>query len=209
VSPPAASRHARTPRRRPGLRLADALGILRLVAAVALPRALAGALAGRRWWLPVALFAVGAASDFLDGVVARRGRGPTRHGAVLDNVADIAFVLAGTGAGAALGLVPAAVPAAIAVAFAAYVLASVDRSARAGSWAVARSHVGHAAGVLNYALTGLIVGAAALPCRLWGPALRLGSAVVLVVNLGAVLERAVPWAARPARGPRGAGRGAR
>jgi len=188
---------------------ADALGILRLLAAAGLPGALGGALAGRRWWLPIVLFTVAAASDFLDGMVARRGRGATRHGAILDNVADIAFVLAGTGAGAALGLVPRAAPAAIAAAFAAYAAASIDRSARQGSWSVARSHLGHAAGVLNYALTGLVAGAAAFPGRAWGPALQLGSALIIAVNLGAVLERGASWALRPARGPRGAGREAR
>jgi phosphatidylglycerophosphate synthase len=188
---------------------ADALGILRLVAAVALPGALAGAVAGRRWWLPIALFAVGAASDFLDGVAARRGRGATRHGAILDNVADIVFVLSGTGAGAALGLVPRAVPVAIAVSFTAYAVASIDQSARQRTWQVARSRAGHAAGVLNYALAGLVAGAAALPGRPWLPLLQLGSLVVIAVNLVAVLERAAPWAVRPARGPRGAGREAR
>jgi len=188
---------------------ADALGLLRLAAAAALPGALAGALSGQRWWLPLVLFAVGAASDFFDGVLARGGRGPTRHGAVLDNVADIVFVLAGTGAGAALGLVPRAAPVAIAIAFAAYTLASVDRTARQRTWRIARSNVGHGAGVLNYALTGLVAGAAAIPGRLWSPILQLASVLIIVVNLAAVLERVVPWPPRPAPGPRGAGREAR
>jgi phosphatidylglycerophosphate synthase len=188
---------------------ADALGILRLATALALPGALAGALQGRHRWLPIALFAVAAASDFFDGVIARRGRGATRHGAVLDNVADIAFVLAGTGAGAALGLVPRIVPGAIAVAFVAYALASLDRTARQRTWRMARSDVGHAGGVLNYALTGLVSGAAAIPGGFWRPLLQIGSLLVVAVNLAAVLERMVRWAPRPARGPRGAGREAR
>jgi len=86
---------------------ADALGVVRLGAAGLLPGAL---LRPACRWLPAALFAVAAATDFFDGVLARRGGGPTRHGAVLDNLADIAFVLAGTITGAALGLVPSAVP---------------------------------------------------------------------------------------------------
>src|SRR5207253_2642996 len=117
------------------------------------------------------LFAVGAASDFFDGIVARRGRGPTAHGAVLDNAADITFVLAGTGTGVALGLVPLAVPGAIGVAFAAYVLATFGQRAREGQWRLARSTLGHAAGVLNYALTGSIAVAAALPAMSWRPVL--------------------------------------
>jgi phosphatidylglycerophosphate synthase len=188
---------------------ADALGILRLAAALALPGALSDALQGRRPWLPPALFAVAAASDFFDGVLARRGRGATRHGAVLDNVADIAFVLAATGTGAALGLVPWLAPLAIAVAFVAYAAASVDRSARERTWRIARSDVGHAGGILNYALAGIVTGAAAMPGGAWRTVLRLGSALVVAVNLAAVLERVIPRVARPARGPRGVGREAR
>jgi phosphatidylglycerophosphate synthase len=182
---------------------ADALGILRLGAALALPGALASALQGSRWWVPPALFLAAAASDFFDGALARRGRGATRHGAVLDNVADVAFVLAGTGAGAALGLVSWLAPLAIVVSFGAYAVASLERTARA------RSELGHAGGVLNYALAGVVAGAAAFPGSGWRPVLRLASALVIAVNLAAVLERAAPWAVRPARGPRDAGRAAR
>ena len=137
------------------------------------------------------------------------GPGATRHGAVLDNVADIAFVLAGSGAGAALGLVPRAAPVAIAIAFTAYALASIDRSARERTWRIARSRLGHAAGVLNYGLAGLVAGAVALPGAVWHPALAVAGVAVAVVNLGAVLERAVPWGARPAPGTPGEGTAAR
>ena len=162
---------------------ADALGVVRLGAAFVLPGALARALGGRGRWWPVLLFAVGAASDFLDGVLARRGHGATRHGAVLDNLADIAFVLAGTVAGATLGLVPRAVPVAIAVAFAAYAAASVRGRE------MARSAAGHTAGALNYALVGLIAGAAAMPGRAWAPLLAAAGWIVIGVNLAAVLPR--------------------
>jgi phosphatidylglycerophosphate synthase len=162
---------------------ADVLGVVRLGAAVVLPGALARAVGGQgRWWPPL-LFVVGAASDFFDGVVARRGHGATRHGAVLDNLADIAFVLAGTVAGASLGLVPRAAPLAIAIAFAAYAAASV-RGRR-----MARSVAGHAAGTLNYALVGLIAGATAVPDRAWAPLLAVAGWIVVGVNLTAVLSR--------------------
>jgi len=167
---------------------ADALGLVRLLAAVMLPAALLGQPGS---WRPFWLFAVAALSDWLDGRVARR-RGPTRHGAVLDNVADIAFVLAGTLTGAFLGRVPRAVPAAIAVAFAVYAVVSLRASVGHGSWRLARSRTGHAAGVLNYAVTGLLTGATALPGPVWTPILGVGSAVVIAVNVAAVLERAVP-----------------
>jgi phosphatidylglycerophosphate synthase len=46
------------------------------------------------------------ASDVLDGVAARRGRGPTRAGALLDAWADMAFLTAAFAALASLGAVP-------------------------------------------------------------------------------------------------------
>lgn len=182
------------------IRAADALGVIRLVAAGCLPFALQAP----RWRpLPVLLFAIAAVTDYVDGEVARRGRGPTRHGAVLDNVADIVFVLAGTVAGAALGLVPAAAPLAIAVAFGVYAAASLGRSTPA------RSRVGHAAGVLNYALVGLIAGAVAIPSGVWEPILRAGSLTIVAVNATAVLQRLVPALLGSAHASRDAGRAVR
>ncbi|HLY39322.1 MAG TPA: CDP-alcohol phosphatidyltransferase family protein [Candidatus Binatia bacterium] len=163
------------------MRPADALGALRLVVAALFPYAL-GAASAR--WVALLLFVVAAASDYLDGIVARRGRGPTAHGAILDNVADVAFVLAGTAAGARLGLVPVAVPVAIALAVAGYALASARRGTPA------RSALGHAAGVANYALAGLLAGAVAWPGRPWSVVLAGASAVVVALNLGAVVARA-------------------
>jgi phosphatidylglycerophosphate synthase len=188
-------------------RAADALGYVRLAAAALLPWALrAGA---RAAWVPIVIFAVAAATDFLDGIVARRGSGATAHGAVLDSAADVAFVLAGTGVGAAAGLITPAVPLAIGVAFAAYATASWRLTLRAGTGRMARSALGHAAGVLNYALTGLVVGAIALPGTIWPPLLALGSIAVLAANAGAVLARLLPALVRRARAPRAGERGAR
>jgi phosphatidylglycerophosphate synthase len=192
---------------------ADLLGLVRLAVALVFPAALARAAAATDGSpTPLALFAVAAATDFFDGIVARRA-GPTRHGAVLDTVADVAFVLAGTVGGAALGLLPWAAPAAVALAVASYVAASVSRSARRGRWGLARSRVGHAAGVANYALVGLAAGSVAIPGAAWPWLLRLGSLATVALNLGAVLDRLVPQRARPrprrARAPHGAGRGAR
>jgi phosphatidylglycerophosphate synthase len=172
--------------------VADVLGVVRLLVALAFPATLARALAGGTPGLPLALFTLAAASDFFDGILARRAGRPTRHGAVLDTVADVAFVLAGTGAGAALGLVPTAVPAAIAVSVAGYALASMGTTSQGGELRLARSRVGHWGGVCNYALTGLIAGAAWLPGPAWAKILAAASLGVVGVNLAAVLERMVP-----------------
>jgi CDP-diacylglycerol--glycerol-3-phosphate 3-phosphatidyltransferase len=170
--------------------VADGLGLLRLVLAGGLPAALAGAPA--RPWLPALVFLVAAATDYVDGPLARRGGGPTRHGAVLDNLADIAFVLAGTVTAAALGLVPAAVPLSIGLSFGLYALASLT-----GRRGPARSAVGHRAGVANYALTGLVTAAVVLHGPPWATILEVASLIVVALNLAAVLERVS--AARQAR----------
>jgi hypothetical protein len=109
-------------------------------------------------------------------------------------------VLAATVTGTVLGLVPAAAPLAIVIAFGTYVAASL----RGGR--LARSRLGHAAGVLNYVLAGLIAGSMALPGSAWPPLLYLSSLSVVAVNLGAVLVRALP---PRARAQPGAGRGGR
>ena len=178
--------------------VADALGLLRLALAGALPAVLAGA--PGRPWLPAVVFVVAAASDYVDGPLARRGGGPTRHGAVLDNVADVAFVLAGTMTAAVLGLVPEAVPLSIVLSFGLYALASLT-----GRRGPARSAVGHAAGVANYVLTGLVTAAVALPGTPSKAILEVTSLVVVGINLAAVLQRLLPALPGRARVPRAAG----
>ena len=176
---------------------ADALSGSRLLIAAALPGVLS-AVGARGSWLPLGLVAVAALTDFLDGVAARRSAGgPSRHGAVLDNVADLGLVVGCTGAGAVLGLVPAAVPIAIAAAFACYVLASATRTVHEGAWRLARTRLGHAAGVLNYGIAGLVAAAVAAPAPLWQPALDVASLIVVAVNLAAILDRLPAWRGRP------------
>lgn len=185
-------------------RAADALGVVRLAAAALFPAAVARPAPDAS---AVGLFAVAAATDFFDGIVARRTT-PTRHGALLDVVADVAFVLAGTTSGAALGLVSPAVPVAIAASVTAYAIA-----ARRQGGARARSRLGHAAGVLNYALVGLVAGARWLPGGPWAPLVAATGLVVVAVNVAAALDRVrpapSPASARPAPAPHDGGTGGR
>lgn len=164
--------------------LADALGLLRIGAACLLPSALQAAMARGGGWLPLVLVAGAALTDYVDGPLARRGP-PRRHGAALDNLADIALVLAGTGTGAVVGLVSWAAPAAIGLAFAAYAMAALAGVPSRP----ARTRLGHAAGVLNYALVLLIAGAAAPLRGPWMTLLEPASLAVVAVNLAAVLSR--------------------
>jgi phosphatidylglycerophosphate synthase len=178
---------------------ADALGLLRLGAAALLPATLARALeAPGGSWTPLALVTFAAGTDFVDGRLARRA-GPTRHGAILDVAADVTFVLAATGGGASQGLVPWAAPLAIALAAGAYALASMRLSTGRQGFGLARSRVGHAAGVVNYGLAVLVAASVALPDGGWTTLLRAASVVVVAVNLAAVAERFVP---RPSPGLR-------
>ncbi len=162
-----------------------------------LPGAIAAAVgtpSGRH--LPLLLWCWAAATDFVDGPLARR-HGPTAHGALLDGLADVTFVVAGTGAAARYGVLPAVVPVAIVVAFAAYAAASL-RHAAGGP---ARTRLGHAAGVLNYALTGLATVALAWPGVRRAAPLGAAGWLVATVNVAAVVTRA--------RATRGAGTRAR
>ena len=168
---------------------ADALSLGRLLAALVLP-----ALLFRGGTLPLMIVGLAAVSDFVDGRIARLGR-PTRHGAVLDNVADVAFVLAGTLTTAALGLTAWAVPAAIMLSVSSYAIASLRLSAGRSTPRLARSGLGHAAGVCNYACVGLAAAALAVPGPLWGSILAASDTTTVAVNVAAVATR---WMQRPA-----------
>jgi CDP-diacylglycerol--glycerol-3-phosphate 3-phosphatidyltransferase len=106
--------------------------------------------------LAVLIFAVIAASDVFDGRIARRWGTESSAGRTFDHFADICFLLAALSTYAVLGTVPWWVPAAVGGSFGAYV---VDSWARNGSGAAGLigSRIGHAAGVLNYTLVGILV----------------------------------------------------
>ena len=137
--------------------IADALSVLRLALAFVFPAALA-----RGGLLPVMLFVVAAVTDYIDGPIARRSGTVSARGGILDNIADIAFVLGGATAGAMLGLASWAAPFAITASVTGYVLASRDQTQREATTVLARSRVGHAAGVMNYVLAGTLAARQAL-----------------------------------------------
>jgi phosphatidylglycerophosphate synthase len=167
--------------------LADALGVGRLVAAAAFPFALA-----HDGWLPLALFAFAAASDFVDGPLARRAGPPSAYGGVLDNVADVAFVLAATIAGVTRGVLSAGVPASIALSAGAYAHASFAASRATGAPTLARNRLGHAAGVANWICAGLVAGAGALPSACVTVASTLAAVGTVTLNLLAFGARVRP-----------------
>jgi len=166
--------------------LADALTLMRLAVALVFPWTLA-----RGGWLPLVLFTVAAVTDYVDGPLARRAGRNAKHGAVLDVAADVTFVLLGLGTAAALRLVTWAAPAAVVVSVTAYVVASMRLAPVGVGPRLARSRLGHAAGVWNYVLVGLACGAVALPGALWPPLLAVAGAGVASLNLLAVAARFV------------------
>jgi phosphatidylglycerophosphate synthase len=103
--------------------MANLLTGLRLLSAV--PATLA--FARPEFLLPpllVALMVIAIASDFLDGIVARRRGTASARGQVFDHTTDFLFVTSGLAGAAIAGQVPAALPILIVVAFLQYVLDS-------------------------------------------------------------------------------------
>jgi len=159
-------------------------------------------------WSPVAVFALAAASDYVDGPIARRAGGATRYGVLLDSGADVAFVTIASSAGAVLGRLSWFVPVSILASAVPYLVATWRWGRAHEAPARAYSAVGHAAGVSNYVLAGLLAGSTAVPDGPWPVLLGLGSAVVVGLNLTAVAARLASRAR--ARRPSGStGRGTR
>ena len=161
--------------------MADALSGMRLLLAAVMPWLL---VRGGVW--PLLVWCLAAASDYVDGPLARRRGTSSLRGAVLDNVADIAFVMVGLTTAGALLLIPWLVPVSIALSAGLYAAASMWSHAPG---ALARSRVGHWAGVLNYACLGLVTGAIAWPGSAWRPILAVTSAITAGINLAAVASR--------------------
>ena len=158
--------------------VADVLSTFRLVAAPVFAIAL-----GWGGWTALGIFAAAAATDFMDGRVARRAGRASARGAVLDNVGDVVFVLAGTIQAARLELLAPIVPISIAVSVGAYAIASFRRAA------LARSRLGHAAGIANWAACGLAAGAVATAWDGWPSLLDGASVATATLNVAAVAAR--------------------
>lgn len=99
---------------------ANALTLVRLVAAPLAALAILRPAPG----VALALFALGAATDLLDGPLARRRGEASALGGVLDHATDATFVTLGLAACAARGIVPALLPLLVAAAFLQYTLDS-------------------------------------------------------------------------------------
>jgi phosphatidylglycerophosphate synthase len=106
-------------------------------------------------WMAGAIFVAVAVSDVMDGRLARRWASTSNAGRTFDHLADITFILSALCTYAAQGIAPWWVPAAIAGSFAFYIFDSWSRPTL-GPASLIGSRIGHAAGVMNYTLIGVL-----------------------------------------------------
>lgn len=115
--------------------------------------------------LVIALFLLICASDYYDGPLARALGRDSDLGRVLDNLADITFLLVTLTYLVHSGTVPWWIPTAIALAFGQYTIDSWLLSGRSTGVTLIPNPIGHWAGILNYIFTGVMALNAALQGR--------------------------------------------
>jgi phosphatidylglycerophosphate synthase len=184
-----------------GAIVADGLSVTRalltapfLVACVAEPAAHPGLS-----WLPLGLFAVAAASDFADGRLARAYGTASGRGQLLDTGADVLFIGAAAVLFAARGRISWLVPAAIGAAVATYAHDSWRRTRGSGILALHRSAVGHAAGVANFTLVGLLAAEHGFPAWLPARVVDIGALATAALNAASAGQRLAGRSARRGR----------
>jgi len=104
----------------------------------------------------VVLFLMICASDYYDGPVARALGVDSDLGKVLDNLADITFLLVTLTYLVWANVVPWWIPAAIALAFSQYTVDSWLLAGRRTDLILVSNPIGHWAGILNYIGTGVM-----------------------------------------------------
>ena len=104
----------------------------------------------------VVLFLLICASDYYDGPVARALGVDSDLGKVLDNLADITFLLVTLTYLVLVNVVPWWIPAAIALAFSQYTVDSWLLAGRRTDLILVSNPIGHWAGILNYIGTGVM-----------------------------------------------------
>jgi phosphatidylglycerophosphate synthase len=144
--------------------------------------------------LPLVIALLAAASDFVDGRLARRLGVASSAGAVLDVVGDGVFVLAALAALAAASRVSWLLPVAVALALAGLARAAWRRrGAPSGAIPPPRGpadRAGHAAGIVNYGA--VIAASVAVAGWVEGAWLPPVSVAVAVLNLAPLVLRLVP-----------------
>jgi phosphatidylglycerophosphate synthase len=168
---------------------------------LALPRSQAS-------WVPFALYVIAAATDYVDGALARAQGTASRRGRVFDHCAD-AFLLFPSFVVLALqARLPTALPVAAMTAFALYVIDGWRRGGALTRIDLTGSRSGAVGGVLNYAVAGAAAAAAFLDVTAVDRVIYGVALAVAAVNAAAALER-LPQLFTSARGSLAAEREAR
>jgi phosphatidylglycerophosphate synthase len=168
---------------------------------LALPRAEGASVA---CWI----FALAAATDYLDGALARAAGTASRRGRVFDHGADALLLFPALCVLASAGRLPAVLPAAAIASFALYVLDGWRRGGSLAAMDLGGSRTGAIGGVLNYGIAGAAVAAGALDAPAADQAIYAAAFAVAAVNAAAVVERA-PLLVTTARASRAAEKGVR
>ena len=177
---------------------ANLVTLLRPVLALPFACAVLAAAAGASGLYAALLFAVVAASDSIDGRLARHLAITSAAGRVLDHGSDIFFLLIALGAYVWIGAAPWWVPAAIAAAFAAYALDARWRPDVQPRWLAHR--VGHAGGVANYVLVGVLVGNVSVGLGWIPPAVMAALFAAVPLYSGWAIAGRLTASAAPRRG---------
>jgi phosphatidylglycerophosphate synthase len=173
---------------------ANAVTLLRLVLTPLFLWVVQQAYHGGPCWVAGMLFVVIAASDVLDGLVARAAGSANKRGRLFDHVTDLAFVLSSLLLFVEHGAVPWWVPAAVGASFAVYVVDSWRRSDAAARLDLQGTRIGHAGGIVNYIVIGVLVGNDVCRFRVLGePAIHALFGIVLLVSAASVLTRLLVW----------------
>lgn len=146
----------------------------------------AWAIVAGHWQAAAAVFALSAASDLVDGPLARRLGHASRLGGLLDHATDAAFVSVSLAALAFTGYVNALLPILVAAAFIQYLL---DSKALAGA-SLKTSWLGRNNGIAYFVLVGIVVIRNALelgfPPDAW---IAAGGWVLTLTTLASMLDR--------------------
>ena len=129
-----------------------------------------------------------AASDLLDGAIARRTHSASQLGRWLDNLADIVFILLALSCEAYIGALPVYLPVLVGASFAQYAIDSILIS---GSTVPVKSRLGHYGGICNYII--VIVLAWVPPPRLPGALLRGFAPIIALFYMAAMGERILAY----------------
>jgi phosphatidylglycerophosphate synthase len=177
--------------------MAHGITALRVLLTLPLVWTIGGATNAPPAWMASLIFAVIAASDVVDGRIARAAGTASNWGRAFDHGADILFVLSCFATYAAIGVVGWWVPASIAIAFALYVI-DARGSAPATPARRLAGRIGHIGGVCNYIVIGVLIGNETLGLHLLPPWLiRIIAAAVPLYSGASVVARWVPSLSAP------------